>query len=98
MHYSGEEIEISGEHIILATGSKPLIPGFIDANDPFIVSSNRLIAIGELPETLAIVGGGVIGLEFATIFSNLGSKVTIIELMDRVLAGMDPMYQPKLPA
>jgi dihydrolipoamide dehydrogenase len=90
MHYSGEEIEISGEHIILATGSKPLIPGFIDPNDPFIVSSNRLIAIGELPETLTIVGGGVIGLEFATIFSNLGSKVTIIELMDRVLAAMDP--------
>jgi dihydrolipoamide dehydrogenase len=90
MHYSGEEIEIQGDHIILATGSKPLIPGFIDPNDPFIVSSNRLIAIGELPETLTIVGGGVIGLEFATIFSNLGSKVTIIELMDRVLAAMDP--------
>jgi dihydrolipoamide dehydrogenase len=90
MHYSGEVIEIFGDHIILATGSKPLIPGFVDPNDPFIVSSNRLIAIGELPETLTIVGGGVIGLEFATIFSNLGSKVTIIELMDRLLAAMDP--------
>ncbi|MEN4099461.1 MAG: FAD-dependent oxidoreductase, partial [Anaerolineaceae bacterium] len=89
MHYSGEDIEIAGEHIILATGSKPLIPGFIDPKNPFIVSSNRLIAIGELPETLVIVGGGVIGIEFATIFSNLGSKVTIIELMDRILAGMD---------
>jgi dihydrolipoamide dehydrogenase len=96
MHYSGEEVEIGGEHIILATGSKPLIPRFIDPNDPYIVSSNRLIAIGELPESLAIVGGGVIGLEFATIFSNLGSKVTIVELMDRILAGMDPDISAEL--
>ena len=55
-----------------------------------MVSSNRLISISSLPKTLTIVGGGVIGLEFATIFSNMGSRVTIIESLDRVLAGMDP--------
>jgi dihydrolipoamide dehydrogenase len=75
---------------VLATGSRPLMPKFVDPDNPFVVSSNRLISIGELPETLTIVGGGVIGLEFATIFSNMGSKVTVIEYLERVLATLDP--------
>jgi dihydrolipoamide dehydrogenase len=90
MIYTGEEKILHTKNIVLATGSKPLIPGFIDQNDPTIVSSHRLITIETLPERLTIVGGGVIGLEFATIFSNLGSKVTIVELLPRVLAMMDP--------
>jgi dihydrolipoamide dehydrogenase len=89
MHYDGKKIELDAEHIIIATGSKPLIPTFIDASDPTIISSNRLISIRQLPKSLVIIGGGVIGLEFATIFSNLGSRVTIIEFLDRVLAQMD---------
>ena len=89
MVYTGEEEVLETENIILATGSKPLIPGFINQDDPTIVSSHRLITINELPENLTIVGGGVIGLEFGTIFSNLGSKVTIVELLPRVLAMMD---------
>ena len=89
MHYDGKETLLEGEHIIISTGSQPLIPPFIDASDPSIVSSNRLIRINQLPQSLTIVGGGVIGLEFATIFSNLGSRVTIVEFLDRVLAQMD---------
>jgi dihydrolipoamide dehydrogenase len=90
MHYSGHEEDLHADHIILATGSVPAQPSFARLDDPFIVSSNRLVTIGELPRRLTIVGGGVIGLEFATIFSNLGSQVTILELLDRVLGGMDP--------
>jgi dihydrolipoamide dehydrogenase len=90
MHYTDEEAKIEADNIVLATGSHPIMPEFIHRDDPYVVSSNRLISIGALPETLTIVGGGVIGLEFATIFSNLGSKVTIVEFLDRVLAGMDP--------
>ncbi len=90
MHYTGEETQLEADHIVLATGSQPLIPDFVAVDNPFVVSSNRLISIGELPERLTIVGGGVIGLEFATIFSNLGSKVTIVEYLDRILANMDP--------
>ena len=89
MHFDEKNIELEAENIIIATGSKPMIPSFIDISDPTIVSSNRLISINQLPESLVIIGGGVIGLEFATIFSNLGSKVTIIEFLDRVLAQMD---------
>jgi len=90
MHYSGHEEQLQAEHIILSTGSVPATPDFVRPDDPFIVSSNRLITIGDLPKRLTIIGGGVIGLEFATIFANLGSQVTIIEHLDRVLAAMDP--------
>lgn len=90
MHYTGQEETLEAGHIVLATGSRPLIPSFVHPDEPFVVSSNRLISIGEMPETLTIVGGGVIGLEFATIFSNLGSQVTVIEFLDRVLATLDP--------
>ncbi len=90
MHYEGGEQELTADHIVLGTGSAPLIPGFVDKNDPTVVSSNRLISIQQLPATLTIVGGGVIGLEFATIFSNMGVKVTVIEFLDRVLATLDP--------
>lgn len=89
MHYTGEETLLEAENIVLATGSQPLIPDFVGPDNPFVVSSNRLISIGELPARLTIVGGGVIGLEFATIFSNLGSQVTIVEYMEAILAGMD---------
>jgi dihydrolipoamide dehydrogenase len=89
MHYGGEEVELFADNIIISTGSQPLIPGFIDASDPSVVSSNRLISITELPKSLTIIGGGVIGLEFATIFSSLGSRVTIVEFLDQVLAQMD---------
>jgi dihydrolipoamide dehydrogenase len=89
MHYTGEETRLEAEHIVLATGSQPLMPPFASLDNPFVVSSNRLISIGALPSRLTIVGGGVIGLEFATIFSNLGAQVTIVEFLERILAGMD---------
>lgn len=89
MHYNGEEVLLETENIVIATGSQPLIPDFVDAQDPAIVSSNRLIRIDHLPQSLTVIGGGVIGLEFATIFSNMGTRVTVVEFLDRVLAQMD---------
>jgi dihydrolipoamide dehydrogenase len=89
MHYNGEETELATNNIVLATGSAPITPSFVKQNDPTVVSSNRLISIESLPKSLTIVGGGVIGIEFATIFSNLGSQVTIVEFLDRILALMD---------
>ena len=89
MHYDGHDEDMATEHIIMATGSAPLVPPGIDADNPYLVNSNRLISIDKLPESLTIVGGGVIGIEFATIFSNLGSKVSVVEFLPRVLALMD---------
>jgi dihydrolipoamide dehydrogenase len=78
------------ENIILATGSTPHTPDFVnsDENDNSIVSSNRLVSIKELPEELTIIGGGIIGLEFSALFSHFGTKVRIIEYMNRCLTGM----------
>jgi dihydrolipoamide dehydrogenase len=90
MHYTTGEEELLTKNIIIATGSQPLIPGFIDEKDPSIISSNRLISIENLPKILTIVGGGVIGMEFATIFSSLGSKVQIVEFLPRCIALTDP--------
>lgn len=89
MHYDGKETGLDTKNIIIATGSAPVTPAFIKPDDSSVVNSNRLISIDRLPESLTIIGGGVIGIEFATIFSNLGSQVTIIEFMERVLALMD---------
>jgi dihydrolipoamide dehydrogenase len=66
------------------------MPPWAPPDHPYIVSSNRLITIGEQPDSLTVVGGGVIGLEFATIFANMGTRVTVVEVEDRILSGLDP--------
>ncbi|MDP3481322.1 MAG: dihydrolipoyl dehydrogenase [Desulfoprunum sp.] len=81
----GTETEVAWDKLILATGSRPAaIPAF-----PFdgrqILSSNDIFSLDSIPESLTIVGGGVIGCELACIFQGLGSRVTLIEAMDRLL-------------
>jgi dihydrolipoamide dehydrogenase len=78
------------ENILIATGSEPLVPPFLQKADSSIVNSNKLIWIKDLPEELTIIGGGIIGLEFSALFSHFGTKVRIVEFMDRCLATMDP--------
>ena len=80
---------ITSEHIVLATGSVPIaIPGF-SFEDPAIWSSDDALALTEIPERLAVIGGGVIGLELASIYNRLGSRVTVIELMPEILSIID---------
>lgn len=81
------------KNLILATGASafiPPIPGLKEAFDKKIaVTSRELLQIEKAPKSLVIIGGGVIGVEFATIFNALGSEVTIIEMMDGILPPMD---------
>ncbi|NLA82770.1 MAG: dihydrolipoyl dehydrogenase [Clostridiaceae bacterium] len=80
---------IKADKIILAGGSKVAkvnIPGI--ENDK-VLTSDDLLEIKEVPETLAVIGGGVIGTEMGQSFAGLGSKVTIIEMMDRIVANLD---------
>jgi len=95
---SKNQVEVNGEvietkNLILATGASPIvppIPGLKDAYEKEIaVTSRELLRIKEAPKKLVIIGGGVIGIEFATIFSSLGSDVTIIEKLDGILPMMD---------
>lgn len=77
------------DKILLATGSLPTklpVPG---ADLPGVLTSNEALELASLPQTMVIVGGGVIGMEFASIFSSFGAKVTVIEYMPRVLMQVD---------
>ncbi len=84
---NGETLE--GERIVLATGSSPIeIPGFA-FSEPRVWSSAEALTISEVPERLLVIGGGVIGLELATIYRRLGSEVTVVEMMPEILPGID---------
>ncbi len=81
----GDEIE--GDNIIIATGSSPSELPFARPDSKRILTSDDIFKITSLPNELVILGGGVIGAEMATAFSSLGTKVTIIEIMDQILPG-----------
>lgn len=86
---AGEETLVYARHVIIATGSEPAwlpIPG---ARLDFVMDSTQALELEELPESLVIIGGGVIGMEFAFIFGRLGVNVTLIEYLDEVLALLD---------
>lgn len=84
----GDE-RLTFDHCILATGSVPAMPKFLDIGSPRVVSSTGALALPDIPESLLVVGGGYIGLEMGTVYSELGSKVTVIELGDGLLPGAD---------
>ena len=77
------------DYCILATGSVPAMPKFLDIGSPRVMSSTGALDLADIPETMLVVGGGYIGLEMGTVYSELGSKVTVIELGDGLLPGAD---------
>lgn len=79
--------ELRSEFILLAPGSTPLLPGPFKATG--VQTSREVLSWESLPESLIVVGGGVIGCEFASIFSTLGVKVTIVEMLPSILPGVD---------
>lgn len=83
------EVTIACEHVILATGSVPsALPG-VDFDGERIVSSTEALEWEEVPEHLVVIGAGYIGLELGSVWARLGSKVTVLEYLDRILPGMD---------
>ncbi len=85
----GTSTIMSAGRVIVATGSRCHVPGVIAASGVKVVSTDDVLAIRDIPGSLVIIGGGFAGLAFATIFSRLGSKVTVVEQSDRLLPGMD---------
>jgi dihydrolipoamide dehydrogenase len=77
------------EQAIIACGSEPVTLPFIPHEDERVVDSTGALELGGVPERLLVVGGGIIGLEMATVYSELGSKVTIVELLDQLIPGAD---------
>ena len=84
----GEE-EISAKHVVIATGSSvATLPG-VEIDGEVVVSSTEAIAFPEVPERLVVIGAGYIGLELGSVWGRLGSEVTVLEYLDRILPGMD---------
>ena len=79
----------SADNIIIATGSSPIIPPIDGINEPNVITSDEVFKMTELPKDLVIIGGGVIGLEFASYFSMIGVKVTVLEMLPEVLPNVD---------
>ena len=84
----GDDI-ISARHIIIATGSSAKMPPIEGLNDPRVMTSTGLLQLRELPKRLCIIGAGVIGMEFASVFQRFGTEVTVIEFLKECLPMLD---------
>lgn len=93
---NGIEIECNGEtflaeNLLVCTGSEafvPPIPGIQEAGD-IILTNREILALKEQPKSLVIIGGGVIGMEFASFYNSLGTEVTVVEMLPEILGGLD---------
>ncbi|MBQ2673126.1 MAG: NAD(P)/FAD-dependent oxidoreductase [Prevotella sp.] len=81
--------DYTAKHIIVATGSSAKQPPIADINDPRVVTSTELLQLQKLPKKLCIIGAGVIGMEFASIFQRFGSEVQVIEFLKECLPMLD---------
>ncbi len=88
------KVEVNGQimvydQLIMATGSEAFIPSIKGVDLENVITSNELLELKMIPEELVIIGGGVIGMEFASIFNSFGSKVTVLEALPNILPQMD---------
>ena len=79
---------VEAKNFIIATGSASLVPGFIPQGER-VITSTELLSIKKVPKTLLVLGGGVIGCEFACLFAELGTKVTVVEMLPSILPPVD---------
>jgi len=85
----GGALDLVAEHVVLATGSVvATLPG-VELDDEVVVSSTEALTWEQVPESLVVIGAGYIGLELGSVWARLGSKVTVLEYLDRILPGMD---------
>ena len=79
------EVHVRCEKLIIATGARPVVPAIKGIKSEGVMTSDEALDLEDLPESLIIIGGGVIGLEFATMYAAAGVKVTVMEALDQIL-------------
>ncbi|VAH14772.1 unnamed protein product [Triticum turgidum subsp. durum] len=84
------EKEITAKNIIIATGSVPFVPKGIEIDGKTVFTSDHALKLESVPDWIAIVGSGYIGLEFSDVYTALGSEVTFVEALDQLMPGFDP--------
>ncbi len=85
----GRELRLRSKHFLVATGSSPFRPGSIDFDDPDIEDSDSVLELARVPASLTVIGAGVIGCEYATLFAELEVKVTLVEARAEILGFLD---------
>jgi NAD(P) transhydrogenase len=84
-----EEKKVTADKIVIATGTSPARPSSVEFDDRTVIDSDAILHLDRVPETLVVVGAGVIGIEYASMFAALGTKVTVVERRDRMLEFCD---------
>lgn len=89
---SGEkEQEVQVDKVVIATGSQPIVlpEGVLDVDERNVVTSTGALELGQVPEKMAVIGAGVIGLELGSVYARLGTDVTVLESADRICPQLD---------
>lgn len=84
-----EEKKITADKVVIATGTSPARPSTVEFDDRTVIDSDAILHLDRVPETLVVVGAGVIGIEYASMFAALGTKVTVVERRERMLEFCD---------
>ena len=95
------ENSYEAKNLLLCTGSEaavPPIPGLREGLGGAVVTNREILALGERPESLVVIGGGVIGMEFASFFNSIGTKVTVVEMLPKILGPLDDEISAMLQA
>jgi len=94
---AGEEAKkIEAKNVVIATGSKPGSLPFITVDKERVITSTEALELKEVPQKMTVVGGGVIGLELGSVYARLGTEVTVVEYMDRIIPTMDATMSKEL--
>ena len=88
--HRGDRTSLSGEFIVIATGTRPARPAEVDFDAERVLDSDEILALESIPSSLVVVGAGVIGIEYASMFAALGARVTVVEQRDTMLGFCDP--------
>ncbi|WP_156746136.1 Si-specific NAD(P)(+) transhydrogenase [Mycobacterium sp. 1423905.2] len=86
----GERVTLSGDYIVIATGTKPVRPSGVEFDERRVLDSDGILDLRSLPASMVVVGAGVIGIEYASMFAALGTKVTVVEKRETMLDFCDP--------
>jgi NAD(P) transhydrogenase len=85
----GRELKVTADRIVIATGTRPARPDSVEFDDRTVIDSDGILRLERIPETMVVVGAGVIGIEYASMFAALGTKVTVVERRERMLEFCD---------
>lgn len=85
----GTTSTVDFDYAVIAAGSKPVVPPLSGVNLPGVITSDEALSLYEVPKSMVIIGGGVIGAEFADVYGSLGCKITIVEMLPNIVANMD---------